>query len=40
MNKKCELLFNFSGLETCPKWKTGAWSPCEKSRCFTWNTGE
>lgn len=27
------------GLDSCPKWKTGPWTPCHQSRCFTWNTG-
>lgn len=28
------------GMETCPKWQTGSWTPCNQSRCFTWNTGK
>lgn len=27
------------GMETCPKWVAGPWTPCQQSRCFTWNTG-
>lgn len=27
------------GLAECPKWITTDWTPCEKSKCFTWNTG-
>lgn len=23
----------------CPKWVVTDWTPCAKSRCFTWNTG-
>ncbi|XP_063229070.1 protein madd-4 [Bacillus rossius redtenbacheri] len=26
------------GNDNCPRWTPGAWSPCEVSRCFTWNT--
>ncbi|XP_050540146.1 ADAMTS-like protein 1 isoform X3 [Daktulosphaira vitifoliae] len=22
----------------CPQWKVNEWSPCEESKCFTWNT--
>ena len=28
------------GLDTCPHWVAGSWTPCHQSRCFTWNTGE
>ena len=28
------------GLDTCPRWQAGAWTPCLQSRCFTWNTGK
>lgn len=24
----------------CPQWKVTEWSPCEDSKCFTWNTGK
>lgn len=24
--------------QDCPHWTHGEWSPCEDSRCFTWNT--
>lgn len=27
------------GLDTCPHWVAGSWTPCHQSRCFTWNTG-
>lgn len=27
------------GTEDCPHWVPSDWSPCEQSRCFTWNTG-
>ena len=27
------------GLDSCPLWRPGTWTPCEESRCFTWNTG-
>jgi len=27
------------GTEDCPRWVPSEWSPCEQSRCFTWNTG-
>lgn len=27
------------GTEDCPHWVPSDWSPCEESRCFTWNTG-
>jgi hypothetical protein len=27
------------GMENCPHWVPSDWSPCEESRCFTWNTG-
>ena len=23
------------GLDTCPKWVAGSWTPCHQSRCFT-----
>ncbi|XP_033608182.1 protein madd-4 isoform X5 [Cryptotermes secundus] len=26
------------GTEDCPHWVPSDWSPCEQSRCFTWNT--
>ncbi|XP_046460782.1 ADAMTS-like protein 1 isoform X7 [Daphnia pulex] len=26
------------GLDTCPHWVAGSWTPCHQSRCFTWNT--
>ncbi|XP_021917210.1 ADAMTS-like protein 1 [Zootermopsis nevadensis] len=26
------------GTEDCPHWVPSDWSPCEESRCFTWNT--
>jgi len=26
------------GLDICPRWEVGAWTPCQQSRCFTWNT--
>ncbi|KAF4520753.1 hypothetical protein B566_EDAN007382 [Ephemera danica] len=26
------------GHEECPRWIPGSWTPCELSRCFTWNT--
>ncbi|CAG0900002.1 unnamed protein product, partial [Darwinula stevensoni] len=26
------------GLGPCPTWDLGEWSPCEESKCFTWNT--
>ena len=28
------------GLDTCPHWVAGSWTPCNQSRCFTWNTGK
>lgn len=28
------------GLQECPKWIATEWTPCEKSKCFTWNTGK
>lgn len=24
----------------CTRWTVGEWTPCEKSKCFTWRTGE
>ncbi|XP_046490682.1 protein madd-4 isoform X2 [Neodiprion pinetum] len=26
------------GGERCPQWHAGEWTPCETSRCFTWQT--
>ncbi|XP_048513461.1 protein madd-4 isoform X2 [Athalia rosae] len=26
------------GSGVCPQWQTGEWTPCESSRCFTWQT--
>lgn len=28
------------GLDECPRWVTSEWTPCEKSKCFAWHTGE
>lgn len=28
------------GHDECPRWAPGPWTPCEESRCFTWNTGK
>ncbi|GLV43482.1 no long nerve cord [Carabus blaptoides fortunei] len=26
------------GTDDCPNWSATEWTPCEESRCFTWNT--
>lgn len=28
------------GLEACPIWQAKEWSPCNRARCFDWNTGK